>query len=170
MLNNFYRLLNNIWSSCWSALSLFSSYFSSIPSTLNSSRSFYQLALCIRCPRENGLFNTHWVISSNIFPLRNWGFEFTNRSISSSSSFFIFLFLQSVTLHTNLGDIKCEIACDEVAKTAEVYPRYPTKLKPLDRTLILCKLENHALGSVWEHIHVQFWFHSYHVFGGFELE
>lgn len=28
--------------------------------------------------------------------------------------------LQSVTLHTNLGDIKCEIACDEVPKTAEV--------------------------------------------------
>ncbi|MBA0554265.1 hypothetical protein Golob_013380, partial [Gossypium lobatum] len=27
--------------------------------------------------------------------------------------------LQSVTLHTNLGDIKCEIFCDEVAKTAE---------------------------------------------------
>ncbi|CAA6656264.1 unnamed protein product [Spirodela intermedia] len=25
----------------------------------------------------------------------------------------------SVTLHTNLGDIKCEIACDEVPKTAE---------------------------------------------------
>ncbi|KAG8653644.1 hypothetical protein MANES_05G044000v8 [Manihot esculenta] len=25
----------------------------------------------------------------------------------------------SVTLHTNLGDIKCEIACDEVSKTAE---------------------------------------------------
>ncbi|EOX96179.1 PREDICTED: peptidyl-prolyl cis-trans isomerase CYP18-1 isoform X2 [Theobroma cacao] len=25
----------------------------------------------------------------------------------------------SVTLHTNLGDIKCEIFCDEVAKTAE---------------------------------------------------
>ena len=29
-------------------------------------------------------------------------------------------FLQSVTLHTNLGDIKCEIFCDEVPKTAEV--------------------------------------------------
>ncbi|GAB4844386.1 hypothetical protein Ancab_037751 [Ancistrocladus abbreviatus] len=26
----------------------------------------------------------------------------------------------SVTLHTNLGDIKCEIFCDEVPKTAEV--------------------------------------------------
>ncbi|KAM7476346.1 hypothetical protein LguiB_023589 [Lonicera macranthoides] len=26
----------------------------------------------------------------------------------------------SVTLHTNLGDIKCEIACDEVPKAAEV--------------------------------------------------
>uniref|UniRef100_A0A2P2JNS8 Peptidyl-prolyl cis-trans isomerase n=2 Tax=Rhizophora mucronata TaxID=61149 RepID=A0A2P2JNS8_RHIMU len=25
----------------------------------------------------------------------------------------------SVTLHTNLGDIKCEISCDEVSKTAE---------------------------------------------------
>ncbi|KAL0397795.1 UNVERIFIED_CONTAM: Peptidyl-prolyl cis-trans isomerase CYP18-1 [Sesamum calycinum] len=25
----------------------------------------------------------------------------------------------SVTLHTNLGDIKCEIFCDEVPKTAE---------------------------------------------------
>lgn len=25
-----------------------------------------------------------------------------------------------MTLHTNLGDIKCEIACDEVPKTAEV--------------------------------------------------
>ena len=31
-----------------------------------------------------------------------------------------FLVLQSVTLHTNLGDIKCEIFCDEVPKTAEV--------------------------------------------------
>ena len=28
--------------------------------------------------------------------------------------------LQAVTLHTNLGDIKCEIACDEVPKAAEV--------------------------------------------------
>lgn len=28
--------------------------------------------------------------------------------------------LQSVTLHTNLGDIKCEIFCDEVPKAAEV--------------------------------------------------
>nr|GMC69956.1 peptidyl-prolyl cis-trans isomerase CYP18-1 [Ipomoea batatas] len=28
--------------------------------------------------------------------------------------------LQSVTLHTNLGDIKCEIFCDEVPKTSEV--------------------------------------------------
>ncbi|WVZ24067.1 hypothetical protein V8G54_002611 [Vigna mungo] len=27
----------------------------------------------------------------------------------------------SVTLHTNLGDIKCEIFCDEVPKTSEVY-------------------------------------------------
>ncbi|XP_057510981.1 peptidyl-prolyl cis-trans isomerase CYP18-1 isoform X1 [Actinidia eriantha] len=27
--------------------------------------------------------------------------------------------LQAVTLHTNLGDIKCEIACDEVPKAAE---------------------------------------------------
>ncbi|KAF7844746.1 peptidyl-prolyl cis-trans isomerase CYP18-1 [Senna tora] len=25
----------------------------------------------------------------------------------------------SVTLHTNLGDIKCEIFCDEVPKTSE---------------------------------------------------
>ncbi|KAG5589128.1 hypothetical protein H5410_039642 [Solanum commersonii] len=29
------------------------------------------------------------------------------------------VFLQSVTLHTNLGDIKCEIFCDEVPRTAE---------------------------------------------------
>lgn len=28
--------------------------------------------------------------------------------------------LQAVTLHTNLGDVKCEIFCDEVPKTAEV--------------------------------------------------
>lgn len=28
--------------------------------------------------------------------------------------------LQSVTLHTNVGEIKCEIFCDEVPKTAEV--------------------------------------------------
>ncbi|RWW11649.1 hypothetical protein GW17_00024726 [Ensete ventricosum] len=27
--------------------------------------------------------------------------------------------MQSVTLHTNLGDIKCEVFCDEVPKTAE---------------------------------------------------
>lgn len=32
----------------------------------------------------------------------------------------IAFWLQSVTLHTNLGDIKCEIFCDEVPKTAEV--------------------------------------------------
>lgn len=45
---------------------------------------------------------------------------------SISSPFFFVLFdnfcsvFQSVTLHTNLGDIKCEIFCDEVPKTAEV--------------------------------------------------
>ena len=27
--------------------------------------------------------------------------------------------LQSVTLHTNLGDIKCEVFCDQVPRTAE---------------------------------------------------
>lgn len=31
--------------------------------------------------------------------------------------------LQSVTLHTNVGEIKCEIFCDEVPKTAEVQTR-----------------------------------------------
>jgi len=29
------------------------------------------------------------------------------------------LALQSVTLHTNLGDIKCEVFCDQVPRTAE---------------------------------------------------
>ncbi len=29
-------------------------------------------------------------------------------------------FMQSVTLHTNVGELKCEIFCDEVPKTAEV--------------------------------------------------
>ncbi|XP_058223982.1 peptidyl-prolyl cis-trans isomerase CYP18-1 isoform X3 [Rhododendron vialii] len=33
--------------------------------------------------------------------------------------FCVHVFLQSVTLHTNLGDIKCEIACDEVPRAAE---------------------------------------------------
>jgi cyclophilin family peptidyl-prolyl cis-trans isomerase len=28
--------------------------------------------------------------------------------------------MQSVTLHTNVGELKCEIFCDEVPKTAEV--------------------------------------------------
>lgn len=40
--------------------------------------------------------------------------------INSLFFFSFFLVLQSVTLHTNLGDIKCEIFCDEVPKTAEV--------------------------------------------------
>ncbi|KAK6162469.1 hypothetical protein DH2020_002310 [Rehmannia glutinosa] len=31
----------------------------------------------------------------------------------------LYVRLKSVTLHTNLGDIKCEIFCDEVPKTAE---------------------------------------------------
>ncbi|CAN1236605.1 Peptidyl-prolyl cis-trans isomerase CYP18-1, partial [Linum grandiflorum] len=34
--------------------------------------------------------------------------------------FFVHFASQSVTLHTNLGDIKCEIFCDEVPKSAEV--------------------------------------------------
>lgn len=38
---------------------------------------------------------------------------------SIPSNLFCFGF-QSVTLHTNLGDIKCEIFCDEVPKTSEV--------------------------------------------------
>lgn len=37
---------------------------------------------------------------------------------------------QSVTLHTNLGDLKCEVFCDEVPKAAEVLlsPSLPTIL------------------------------------------
>lgn len=43
-------------------------------------------------------------------------FELPPGNINSSW----FKLLQSVTLHTNLGDIKCEIFCDEVPKSAEV--------------------------------------------------
>lgn len=40
--------------------------------------------------------------------------------LSLSFSLQLDLSVQSVTLHTNLGDLKCEIDCDLVPKTAEV--------------------------------------------------
>ncbi|KAE9445668.1 hypothetical protein C3L33_22434, partial [Rhododendron williamsianum] len=50
----------------------------------------------------------------------------------------------AVTLHTNLGDIKCEIACDEAAKAAEsvecdgaaeIYARAAIILQDFDLTI-----------------------------------
>ena len=39
----------------------------------------------------------------------------------------VFFELQSVTLHTNVGELKCEIYCDEVPKAAEVRARSSLK-------------------------------------------
>lgn len=43
-----------------------------------------------------------------------------NKSVEFRHRLGLVWFAQSVTLHTNLGDIKCEIFCDEVPKSAEV--------------------------------------------------
>ena len=48
------------------------------------------------------------------------GFNAKNVLNDLELAFVCMWLLQAVTLHTNLGDIKCEIACDEVPKAAEV--------------------------------------------------
>lgn len=65
------------------------------------------ISISISDPIHN-MVSSVWVILSN-----------TYNALPTTNPYLPWV-LQSVTLHTNLGDIKCEIFCDEVAKTAEV--------------------------------------------------
>lgn len=59
------------------------------------------------------------------------------------------VFLQSVTLHTNLGDIKCEIFCDEVPRTAEVLNFLLKSLDFYDINFVVSKLKLNSCLSLF---------------------
>ncbi|GFY90353.1 cyclophilin-like peptidyl-prolyl cis-trans isomerase family protein [Actinidia rufa] len=60
------------------------------------------------------------VIGERQLTRESWASREEKVSTSERAGKFSSAYQMAVTLHTNLGDIKCEIACDEVPKAAEV--------------------------------------------------
>lgn len=61
-----------------------------------------------------------------------------------------------MTLHTNLGDIKCEIFCDEVPRTAEVRVLHYQRLLPFSFNFRGCKCIYAHDASIFSVLNVEF--------------